>query len=317
MSSTVPPVGAQHVSGHGASPAPREGQTIVGTGRFVRYANFVKLPHTVFALPFALVGVTLASYSAPVSVARVAWVVLAFTAARFAAMGFNRIADAQIDARNPRTAMRELPAGAMSMTEAWGAVLLAVAVFELAAFQLNGLCLALSPLAIAWVFFYSYTKRFTRWSHLVLGLGLGIAPVGGYLAISGSWSDPWWMLVALAAAVMCWTAGFDVFYALQDVEFDRANGLFSLPAKLGARESLIVARVLHVATVVLLAAVGMATHAGALYGAGVAVAATLLAYENSLVRADDISKVGRAFFTINMALSSVFFAFVLAERLFR
>ena len=283
----------------------------------MRYANFVKLPHTVFVLPFALVGVTLASYSAPVSVARVAWVVLAFTAARFAAMGFNRIVDAQIDARNPRTAMRELPAGAMSLAEAWGAVLLAVAVFEFATTRLNGICLVLSPLAVTWVFFYSYTKRFTRWSHLVLGLGLGIAPVGGFLAISGRWSDPWWMLLALAGAVMCWTAGFDVFYALQDIEFDRANDLFSLPAKLGARSSLIVARVLHAATVALLAAVGIATRAGKLYGAGVLVAAALLAYENSIVRAEDISRVGRAFFTINMALSSVFLAFVLAERLFR
>lgn len=294
-----------------------EGQTIAGAGRLVTYANFVKLPHTLFALPFALVGVTLASYTAPVSGARIAWVVLAFTAARFAAMGFNRIADRQMDARNPRTAMRELPTGAMRVQEAWSAVLLAVGVFEFAAFRLNGLCLALSPLAIAWVFFYSYTKRFTRWSHLVLGLGLGIAPVGGFLAIRGTWSDPWWMLVALAGAVMCWTAGFDIFYALQDIEFDQASGLFSLPARLGVRRSLLVARGLHAGTVVLLAVVGLATRAGALYGAGVVVAALLLAYENSLVRADDMSKVGRAFFPINMALSSVFFAFVLAERLLR
>ena len=294
-----------------------EGQTIAGAGRLVTYANFVKLPHTLFALPFALVGVTLASYTAPVSGARIAWVVLAFTAARFAAMGFNRIADRQLDARNPRTAMRELPTGAMRVQEAWSAVLLAVGVFEFAAFRLNGLCLALSPLAIAWVFFYSYTKRFTRWSHLVLGLGLGIAPVGGFLAIRGTWSDPWWMLVALAGAVMFWTAGFDIFYALQDIEFDQASGLFSLPARLGVRRSLLVARGLHAGTVVLLAVVGLATRAGALYGAGVVVAALLLAYENSLVRADDMSKVGRAFFPINMALSSVFFAFVLAERLLR
>jgi len=295
----------------------REGQTFGGAGHIVRYANFVKLPHTIFALPFALVGVVLASYRAPVTAVRMAWVVLAFTAARFAAMGFNRIADREFDARNPRTAMRELPTGAMSVREAWAAVLVAIVIFGLAAGALNPLCLALSPLALAIVFFYSYTKRFTRWSHLVLGVGLGIAPVGGYLAMTASWSSPWWMLVALAGAVMSWTAGFDIVYALQDIEFDRANALRSVPAALGPRRALLVARGLHVGTIAFLTAVGMATTGGSLYFAGVAVAALLLAYEHSLVRADDVSKVNKAFFTVNMALSSVFFAFVLAERLLR
>ena len=232
-------------------------------------------------------------------------------------MGFNRIADRQFDARNPRTAMRELPTGAMSVREAWAAVLVAIVIFELAAWALNPLCLALSPLALAIVFFYSYTKRFTRWSHLVLGLGLGIAPVGGYLAMSASWSSPWWMLVALAGAVMSWTAGFDILYALQDIDFDRANALRSVPAALGARRALLVARGLHVGTIALLTSVGMATNGGWLYFAGVAMAALLLTYEHSLVHADDVSKVDKAFFTVNMALSSVFFTFVLAERLLR
>jgi 4-hydroxybenzoate polyprenyltransferase len=293
----------------------REGQTFAGGSRVVRYANFVKLPHTVFALPFALVGVTLATYRAPVTLGMLGWVVLAFTAARFAAMGFNRIVDRTYDAKNPRTAMREIPSGTMSVKEAKALVIAAVLLFEVAAWQLNFLCYALSPFALGWVLFYSFTKRFTRWSHLVLGLGLGIAPVGGYLAVTGLWSDPWWMLVALAAAVMCWTGGFDILYALQDIEFDRANGLYSLPAQVGAHRALVIARALHAMTVLLLALAGYGAGMGALYGAGVVVAAGLLVFEHTLVRADDVSKMNRAFFTVNMALSSTFFAFVLAQRL--
>jgi 4-hydroxybenzoate polyprenyltransferase len=295
----------------------REGQTFAGGSRVVRYANFVKLPHTVFALPFALVGVTLASYHAVVSFAVIGWVVLAFTAARFAAMGFNRIVDRAYDAKNPRTAMREIPSGTMSVREAKALVIAALLLFEFAAWKLNVLCYVLSPFALSWVLWYSFTKRFTRWSHLVLGLGLGIAPVGGYLAVTGAWSDPWWMLVALAAAVMCWTGGFDILYALQDIDFDRANGLHSLPAKVGAQRSLVIARGLHVMTVVLLALVGYAAGEGTLYNVGVGVAAGLLVFEHSLVHADDVSRVDKAFFAVNMALSGTFFAFVLAQRIWR
>jgi 4-hydroxybenzoate polyprenyltransferase len=293
-----------------------EPQTFSGTSRLARYASFVKLPHTVFALPFALVGLTLASYAAPVTTRVVAWAVVAFTAARFAAMGFNRIADRAIDARNPRTRSRELPAGAIGLGEATAAVAVASALFVLAAGMLNPLCLALSPVALAWVFFYSYTKRFTRWSHLVLGLGLGIAPVGGYLAVTGRWAQPWWLLCALALAVMTWAGGFDVLYALQDVEFDRREGLHSLPASLGAPAAVAIARALHLATVALLALVGLASPAGGLwYFAGVAVAAGLLIYEHSLVRADDLSRLDAAFFTMNGIISITYFVFVLAERL--
>jgi 4-hydroxybenzoate polyprenyltransferase len=287
---------------------------IAGGSRLVRYANFVKLPHTVFALPFALVGVTLASYQAPVSYVMLAWVVLAFTAARFAAMGFNRIVDRAFDAKNPRTAMREIPRGAMTVKEAKALVIAAILLFELATWKLNFLCYTLSPFALGWVLWYSFTKRFTRWSHLLLGLGLGIAPVGGYLAVTGVWSDPWWMLVALAAAVMCWTGGFDILYALQDIDFDRANGLHSLPAKVGAPRALGIARGLHVTTVALLALVGYGAGQGVLYDVGVGVAGALLVFEHSLVHADDVSRVDKAFFTVNMALSSAFFAFVLAQR---
>lgn len=293
----------------------REGQTYHDRGsRLLAYVNLVKLPHTVFALPFALVGVILASYRRPLHLWQVGWVVVAFTAARFAAMAFNRIADREYDARNPRTANREIPRGAVSLAEAWVSVAVAIAVFGVASWRLNPLCLALSPVAIAWVLFYSYTKRFTRWAHLVLGAGLSIAPVGGYLAVSGQWSRPWWMLIALAAAVMTWVGGFDVFYALADVEFDRANGLHSLPARLGEARAIQIAHVLHVFTIVGLSAVGIATHGGVLYWIGVALAAAILAYEHSLVHADDLSKLDAAFFSMNGMLSVAFFFFVLAER---
>jgi len=295
----------------------REGQTVEGTSRLARYVNFVKLPHTVFALPFALTGVVLASRLAPVTAPMVVWVVLAFTAARFAAMGFNRIADRHIDARNPRTKMREIPSGTMSVTEASASVVVASLVFMFAAWRINPLCLALAPVALAWVLFYSFTKRFTRWAHLVLGLGLGIAPAGGYLAVTGQWSDPWWLLPALAVAVMTWVGGFDIFYALPDTEFDRSLGLHSVPANMGVARALTVARVLHVTTVAALAAAGVGAGAGWLFFAGVAVAAAILAYEHSLVSADDQSRLDAAFFGMNGILSVTFFVFVLAERVFQ
>jgi 4-hydroxybenzoate polyprenyltransferase len=298
-------------------PAGREGQTFTGASRLTAYANFVKLPHTLFALPFALVGTVLASYERPVGIAQIGWVVLAFTAARFAAMGFNRIADRHIDARNPRTARRELPARVLGVAEATAAVAAASAIFVVAAWRLNLLCLALSPVALALVLAYSYTKRFTRWSHLVLGVGLSIAPVGGYLAITARWSDPWWMLCALAVAVATWVAGFDILYALQDVSFDRENALHSIPVAFGEAGALAVARALHVGTVVSLALVGAATGTGWLYAVGVAVVAVLLLYEHTLVRVGDLSRLDAAFFTMNGIISIAFFGFVLAERLSR
>jgi 4-hydroxybenzoate polyprenyltransferase len=298
---------------------PREGQTFAGTSRWVTYANFVKLPHTVFALPFALVGVVLASYDTPVRWQHVVWVVVAFTAARFAAMGFNRIVDREIDARNPRTQMREIPAGLLRVGEAIAAVVIASAVFVVAAWQLNPLCAVLSPVALGWVFFYSYTKRFTRWSHLVLGVGLSIAPVGGFLAVTGYWSHPWWMLIALSLAVTTWTGGFDVLYALQDVDFDRDARLYSLPAAVGEVRSFAVARALHAASVLCLALVGAARYghsgAGSIYAVGVVVAAALLFYEHALVKPGHLEKLDAAFFTMNGIISMTFFGFVLLERL--
>jgi 4-hydroxybenzoate polyprenyltransferase len=292
----------------------RDGQTLTGTSRLITYVNFVKLPHTVFMLPFAMVGATLGSYVAPVTPAKLGWIVLAFTSARFAAMGFNRIVDREFDGRNPRTARRELPAGALTLVEAKVAVLLASVVFLLAAASLGWICLALSPLALAWILFYSYTKRFTRWSHLVLGVGLAIAPVGGYLAIAGRWSEPKWILVVLALAVAAWSGGFDILYALQDVAFDRAQALHSLPASVGEWNAVRVVRGLHVVTALGLILVGLGTHAGWLYAAGVVIVALLLLYEHSLVHAHDLSRLDAAFFTMNGVISVVFFGFVLAER---
>jgi 4-hydroxybenzoate polyprenyltransferase len=293
----------------------REGQTYASHSRVVDYVNFVKLPHTLFALPFALVGVVLASAIAPVRWVQVGWVTVAFTAARFAAMGFNRIADREIDALNPRTASREIPAGIIGLAEAAAAVVIASALFVFAAWELNPLCFYLAPAALAWVFFYSYTKRFTRLAHAVLGLGLGIAPVGGYLAITGAWSIPWWVLVMLAAAVMTWVGGFDILYSLQDIEFDRAHSLHSIPAGLGEARAITIARVMHAGTVIALGLVGVGTGAGAIYAAGVVVVAALLLYEHSLVKAGDLSRLDAAFFTMNGVISLTFFGFVLAERL--
>ena len=295
----------------------REGQTFAGASRLTAYVNLVKLPHTVFALPFALVGVVLGSYRRHLQLSDVGWVILAFTAARFAAMGFNRIVDRDIDKQNPRTSMREIPRGALSVTEASVAVLVMTGLFVFAAAKLNQLCLWLSPVAIAWIFFYSYTKRFTSWSHLVLGWSLAIAPVGGYLAVTGFWSRPAWMLVVLGLAVAAWVAGFDVFYSLQDIGFDKTQGLKSIPAAVGERGAINVARVLHVVSVLSLVAVGYAVNAGGWYYAGVAIAAALLVYEHSLVMPGDLSRLDAAFFTMNGMISIAFFFFVLMDRLMR
>lgn len=300
-----------------SAPGVREGQTFVGASRLIAYVNLVKLPHTVFALPFALVGVVLASYRRPLRLSDVGWVILAFTTARFAAMAFNRIVDREIDRRNPRTAMRELPRGTLTVREALIAVVAASGLFVYAASRLNNLCLLLSPVALAWVFFYSYTKRFTRWSHLVLGLSLAIAPVGGYLAVAGVWSRPGWMLLALALGVATWVAGFDIFYSLQDLEFDREQRLKSIPVALGEVRSIRVARVMHVVSIAALIAVGLAVNAGGWYWVGVALAGALLMYEHSLVVPGDLSRLDAAFFTMNGMISIAFFFFVLLDRLMR
>lgn len=293
-----------------------EGQTLRGRGRLIDYSNFVKLPHTLFALPFCLVGATMASYVAPVTATQLVWILVAFSSARFAAMGFNRIVDRKIDSRNPRSRGREIPAGRLSVKEASVAVAVASALFLFSAAMLNPLCLALAPFALAWVLFYSYTKRFTSWAHLVLGFSLAMAPVGAYLAITGAWSEPWLALVALAGGVLCWVAGFDILYSLQDENFDLEQGLHSIPAALGARGAVRVSRLLHLACVALFLTSGMLfAGAGPIFIFGVVVIAIMLAYEQSLVRHDDLSRIDAAFFNINGAISVCFFLLVFVERL--
>jgi 4-hydroxybenzoate polyprenyltransferase len=271
--------------------------------RVLDFGRMIKFTHSIFALPFALTSLVLASQGGlrPVTVL---WVLVAMVAARSAAMGFNRLADQAIDARNPRTAGRELPRGLLSRGQVWAFVLVSAALLVVAAAQLNPLCLALSPVALAIVFGYSYTKRFTAAAHLVLGLALGVAPIGAWLAVRGAFAvEP----LVLALAVLCWVAGFDTIYACQDAEFDRREGLHSLPARLGVARALHVARGLHVLAVLCLGALYWLTPLHVLYLAGVAGVAALLGYEHTLVRADDLSKVDAAFFTVNGWVSVFYF----------
>ena len=256
------------------------------------YASFVRIGHSVFALPFALVGALLAARQTPLTVTRVLWIVAAMVTARTAAMGFNRLVDARFDALNPRTANRELPRRVMSSGEAVALVVSASIAFVLVTTQLGWICLALSPVALGIVFWYSLAKRFTVYTQLFLGLALAVAPVGGWLAAGGrgGW-EPW----LLALATGAWVAGFDIVYACQDLEFDRAQGLRSIPARFGVRVSLGIARWLHLLTVAALAGVALVAPLGSWYLAGVVGVALLLAYEQSLVRTDDLSRVKQAF----------------------
>ena len=296
---------------------PAEGQTFAGESLLVRYVNFVKLPHTLFALPFALLGVLAASVTSPVTLRTVVLVVVAFSAARWVAMGFNRIADRDYDAKNPRTMGRELPRGALTLPQAWGSVLLAAAIFIAAAAALNRLCFLLSPVALAWIMAYSLTKRFTWWPHLWLGLGLAIAPVGGYLAVTGRWSEPAWPLLAITCAVATWVAGFDIFYALPDEAFDRREGLRSAVVRLGESRAIRLAKLLHGVTIPALALFGFGMGFGLWYYAGLLAASVILAYEHSLVRPGELSRLDAAFFTMNGIMSLTVFGFALLDRLVR
>ena len=293
--------------------APREAQTFAGESLLTRYVNFVKLPHTLFALPFALLGVLAASYVKPVTPRIVALVVLAFSAARWAAMGFNRIADRQFDARNPRTLNRELPQGRLSLTQAWFSVIVAAALFVAAAAWLNPVCLLLSPIALAWILLYSVSKRFTWWPHLWLGVSLAIAPVGGYLAVTGRWSEPVWLLLAITLAVATWVAGFDIFYALPDVRFDSAEGLRSAVVRLGESRAIVLAKLLHAVTIPALVLFGYGAGFGFWYYVGLIVATGILAYEHQLVRPGDLSRLDAAFFTMNGVMSVAVFGFAVLD----
>lgn len=272
--------------------------------------EMIKFEHSVFALPFALTAALLALRGVNLPGAEIAWklvwIVVAMVAARSAAMAFNRVADADIDAGNPRTKMRAIPAGQVSPAFTWGFVAFWSAVFVVAAAMLNPLCLKLSPAALAVVCGYSYTKRFTSLAHLALGLALGIAPMAAWIAVRGS-LDP--AIVLLSAAVMLWVAGFDIIYSCQDSDFDRSAGLHSIPARLGIRNALLLARLLHVAMIGLLVWLWRLMALGWIGLAGVAAVAALLVWEHSLVSADDLSKVDAAFFTVNGYVSVLFFLF--------
>jgi 4-hydroxybenzoate polyprenyltransferase len=272
--------------------------------RLRTYASFVRFSHSVFALPFALAGALLASRLVPLTLARVGWIVGCMVAARSAAMGFNRLTDAAWDARNPRTASRELPRGAMSRREAIAFVVVSSLVFVGCAAQLGWLCLMLSPVALAIVFWYSLAKRYTNYTQLFLGLAMAVAPVGGWIAAGGPMRvEPW----LLGLAIGSWVAGFDVLYACQDLEFDRREGLRSIPVRFGLDRSIAISRGLHLLTVLALGAVGHLAGLGAVYAFGVATVAVLLVYEQSLVSATDLSQVKRAF-DLNGWVGMLYFA---------
>ena len=280
--------------------------------------EMIKFEHSVFALPFALTGALLAirhsGLSARAACGKIGWIVVAMVGARSAAMAFNRLIDLGFDARNPRTRTRHLPTGVLSRGFTWGFVAVSALVFVFAAGELNPLCFRLAPVALGIVFFYSFTKRFTSFSHLVLGFALGVAPAAAWIAIRGS-LDP--RILWLTAAVTFWTAGFDVIYACQDYEFDSVEGLFSLPRRLGIAGALRVARLFHVLMVACLLALVYGLGLRALSLAGVAAVTGLLIYEHSLVKATDLSRVDAAFFTMNGYVSMLFFVFWAADVLWK
>jgi len=279
------------------------------TSRIRTILEMIKFEHSVFALPFALTGALLAARAKQhgwPTPRQILWIVIAMVAARSAAMTLNRIADLRYDKENPRTKMRALATGALSVLFAWMFTLAAVALFLVAAWQLNPLALKLAPLAIAIVFFYSFTKRFTSWSHLFLGFALGISPAAAWIAITGSLD---WRMLIMCAAVTLWVGGFDVLYACQDIEFDKQAGLFSVPQRFGVTVALNIARVLHGGVVLLLSWLAASFGLPWPAWAGIVVVAALLGYEHSLVKANDLSRLNAAFFTVNGYISILFLLF--------
>jgi len=271
--------------------------------------EMIKFEHSVFALPFALTGALLAARATAhgwPTLRQILWIIVAMVAARSAAMTINRIVDVRYDKENPRTKMRALATGALSVSFAWLFTFAAVALFFLAAWKLNPLALKLAPIAIAVLFFYSFTKRFTHWSHLFLGFALGISPAAAWIAITGSLN---WRMLILCAAVTLWVGGFDVLYACQDIEFDKEAGLYSVPKRFGIARALLIARLMHIGVVALLSWLAASFGLPWPAWAGIVVVAALLAYEHSLVRANDLSKLNAAFFTVNGYISMLFLLF--------
>lgn len=276
--------------------------------------EMIKFSHTIFAFPFALMGVvfaSLASGRAPTA-GQVFWVCLAMVGARTAAMGLNRIIDAGIDKDNPRTAGRHIPAGRISRLEAWLFVVAAVALLLLSAWMLNPLCFYLAPVALGFFVLYAYCKRFTSFAHVVLGICLAAAPIGAWIALRG---DIGWPVLALGLAVLLWVAGFDIFYALQDVDFDRSKGLHSIPVRLGVKNAILTGKVFHGLMVAFLLIIPLGLPLGWIYYLGVAVISALIAYEHQLVKSDDLSRLDAAFFNMNGYISVTIFLFTLVDAL--
>ncbi|MBO8169534.1 MAG: UbiA family prenyltransferase [Thermoanaerobacteraceae bacterium] len=284
----------------------------MASSKFKTFLEMIKFEHTIFALPFAYLGAFLASGGVPTG-HDLLWITLAMVGARTAAMSLNRLIDRHIDAKNPRTANRALPRGLLSVGEVWVYTILSFIVLFVAAVQLNWLCVQLMPVAVFVLVIYSYTKRWTWACHLVLGVALGLAPLGSWVAVTGKIELPG---VLLGLAVAFWVAGFDIIYACQDYDFDRAEGIHSIPARFGIPAALVISAALHVAAPVLLAAVGFYLKLGVFYLFGVIIAAGLLFYEHKLVKPDDLSKIGVAFLNMNGYLSTVMFLFTLLDVLF-
>jgi 4-hydroxybenzoate polyprenyltransferase len=275
--------------------------------------EMIKFEHTIFALPFALTSALLAAEGIP-PLRTLGFILLAMIGARSSAMAFNRIVDLRYDKLNPRTANRALPKGILGVLEVWVFTFVSAGLLVFAAWSLNSLAFYLSPVALIVILGYSYTKRFTSLSHLVLGLSLGIAPVGAWIAVTGKMGFP---SMVLSAAVICWTAGFDIIYALQDVEFDKEMGLFSLPKMLGARNALFTSRFLHAFTILMLIWFGLLLHLGIFYYIGIIIVALLLIHEQRLVAPDDISKLNVAFFNTNGLISIIFLISAISDLIIR
>jgi len=276
------------------------------------YGRMIKFSHSVFALPFALSGAALAATVNGITVTQIAWIIVAMVSARSAAMGFNRIADRYIDAANPRTSKRELPTGLVSVRAAVTFVIVSAAVLVYAAAQLNTLCLYLSPVALGVVLVYSLTKRFTWMSHVMLGLSIGLAPLGAWIAVTGGFAlAP----VVLGVAVLTWVAGFDILYSCQDYEFDARTGLHSIPVRFGLKGALLCARFFHALAIAAMVVVGYIAALNAIYLAGIVIIAGLLVYEHFIVRPDDLTRVNMAFMTMNSVVSVLYFGFTLADLL--
>jgi 4-hydroxybenzoate polyprenyltransferase len=280
--------------------------------KLITYLRMIKFPHSVFALPFAFTGAIMAADGIP-SPRKLIWITIAMVGARSGAMGLNRIIDRRIDKANPRTRDRELPMGVIKLSEAGLFTMISFAIFVFATYMLNPLCLKLSPIALAVLFIYSYTKRFTWITHFVLGLALSAAPLGAWIAVKGTFDLE---IIPMGIAVIFWLAGFDTLYALQDIEFDKSHGLYSIPRRFGIKKALFLSRTLHLITFLMLIITGILFRLGIFYWLGMMVIAGLFIYEHSLVKEDDLSRLDVAFFNMNGYISITVFVFTLMDYIF-